>query len=142
VEHSIESVNQLFKEKQITLNKELPAQELFSKIDRDKIQQVILNLLSNAIKFTEQNIRVKLEELEGNWVLYVEDNGSGVSTEMEELIFEKFYQAKNQTIRKPKGSGLGLAISRRIVHLHEGNLELIHKPEKGAMFCVSIPIVG
>jgi len=55
-------------------------------------------------------------------------------------VFEKFYQAKDQNIRKPKGSGLGLAISRRIVELHEGTLTLAPKEGKGARFCLCVPL--
>ncbi|QDK82002.1 hypothetical protein EXU85_26700 [Spirosoma sp. KCTC 42546] len=41
------------------------------------------------------------------------DNGVGIEPEVQQLIFEKFYQATSQTVRKPKGSGLGLAISKK-----------------------------
>ena len=39
------------------------------------------------------------------------------------MIFDKFYQSKNQNIIKPTGSGLGLAISKRIVEAHNGNIK-------------------
>lgn len=139
VEQSAAAIDQLLKEKGIVLIKDFKpcTNELCA--DADKIQQVLINLLSNAIKFTTDEIVLKLRYTNTHWNLYVEDNGPGIPQELKELIFEKFYQAKNQTIRKPKGSGLGLAISKRIMELHQGNLVLIDNPKKGAVFLLEVP---
>jgi signal transduction histidine kinase len=139
VEQSAISINQLLREKNIVIIKDFKpcVHDVF--IDEDKIQQVLINLLSNAIKFTKDEIVLKLRFTDTHWLLYVEDNGAGIPEELRDLIFEKFYQAKNQTIRKPKGSGLGLAISKRIMELHQGNLVLIDKPKSGAVFLLEVP---
>lgn len=60
--------------------------------------------------------------------------------ELELIIFEKFFQAKNQPIRKSKGSGLGLAISKKIVQLHEGKIGVSSEATKGAKFTFTIHI--
>ena len=60
--------------------------------------------------------------------------------ELCEIIFEKFFQAKNQTIRKPKGSGLGLAISKKIIQLHEGKIGVTANIPTGARFTFTLPI--
>ncbi|GAB4012473.1 hypothetical protein GCM10028808_28680 [Spirosoma migulaei] len=72
--------------------------------------------LSDAIKFSPANtghVRACLH-LGDTWAdSRATDNGVGIEPEVQQLIFEKFYQATSQTVRKPKGSGLGLAISKK-----------------------------
>ena len=69
----------------------------------------------------------------------ISDNGRGIKPDMQKVIFEKFFQAKNQTIRKPKGSGLGLAISKKIVDLHEGRIWVDSEVGKGSKFSFTVP---
>jgi signal transduction histidine kinase len=55
------------------------------------------------------------------------DDGKGIPEEEVPYIFDKFFQAKNQTSKKPLGSGLGLAISKKIVEYHQGKIEVCRK---------------
>jgi Na+/proline symporter/signal transduction histidine kinase len=91
-------------------------------VDRDRIKQVFLNLLGNASKFAKSKVLVELSHKNGNFELSISDDGPGIPEEEIPMIFDKFYQAKNQDSRKPKGSGLGLPISKRIVEHHGGTL--------------------
>lgn len=128
-----ESMLQVFKEKGLKFEIQLGFDELELTIDEDRIKQVILNLLSNASKFAQN--RVILEaRCEGNDHLYitVTDDGKGVPEEEIPYIFDKFFQAKNQTSKKPIGSGLGLAISKKIVEYHGGS---IHVRREAGMTC-------
>ena len=50
------------------------------------------------------------------------DNGKGIPAAEQEHIFDKFFQARHQTTRKPEGTGLGLAITKKIVELHHGRI--------------------
>jgi signal transduction histidine kinase len=111
-------------------------------VDEDRILQVLLNLLSNAEKHApENNGKVSLTAyvIDGYLKVNVSDNGKGIKPELHKIIFEKFFQAKNQTIRKPKGSGLGLAISKKIIELHEGKIWVDSEPGKGSKFSFTIP---
>jgi len=54
------------------------------------------------------------------------------------MIFDKFYQSKNQNILKPTGSGLGLAISKKIVQAHGGSIKA-ENSGLGVTFTISIP---
>lgn len=76
---------------------------------------------------------------DANLLICVEDNGKGIAAEFHELIFDKFFQAKNQTMRKPEGSGLGLAISRKIVEGHGGRLWVESELGQGARFYLELP---
>ena len=59
--------------------------------------------------------------------------------EERELIFEKFYRAKDRRISSVTGTGLGLAISSRIVEAHRGKLHVSSKVGEGSTFIVEIP---
>ena len=58
-----------------------------------------------------------------------------------EFVFEKFYQSKNQNLRKPVGSGLGLAICKKIMLAQNGDIKVKNK-EIGVTFEIYLPIKG
>jgi len=109
--------------------------------DRDKLMQVFINLIGNAIKFSENNttIEIHLSRMENSVYIEIKDMGHGIDPLYHDLIFDRFFQAKDQTILKPKGSGLGLAISKKIVELHKGKIYVKESSEKGTTFAMNIP---
>ncbi len=112
--------------------------------DHDKLVQVIVNLISNAIKYCEPNkgeIIVATHYVEGQIYTSVQDNGAGIDKNSQRLIFDKFFQAEDQTIKKPKGSGLGLAISKKIIELHHGQIWVESEVGKGSKFTFMISAV-
>ncbi|MFT4061664.1 MAG: sensor histidine kinase [Edaphocola sp.] len=110
--------------------------------DKDLMHQVIYNLLANAIKFSPAGakVTVALHAAADSYSLSVSDEGPGIPAEVRELIFDKFFQAKNQTVKKPVGTGLGLAISKKIVEMHTGNIWVEPAPSGGSVFIFSAPI--
>ncbi|PQJ10465.1 histidine kinase [Flavipsychrobacter stenotrophus] len=138
----VHALQPLANEKKATLTFHPSSSMYLVQCDSDLIRQVIYNLISNAIKFVPGqtgmiNIRVRIEYEELQ--VWIEDNGKGVPNELHELIFDKFFQAKNQTIQKPEGSGLGLAISKRIMDMHNGRIWVESEPGKGANFIFGLP---
>jgi len=140
IQESINSIKSLADEKKLNLLVDVDPELLNMILDKDKMMQVLINLLSNAVKFTESGglIQVSALRRDDQVVLSVKDTGRGIEPEYQELIFDKFFQARNQTIRKPKGSGLGLAICRKIVELHGGTIEVLSEPGKGATFVITL----
>ncbi len=137
----IEGMQQLVAEKQININVTEFSHLVIA--DEDKITQVLINLISNAVKFVPQNtgeISIECSLVSGMINLVVSDNGKGIDPQFHELIFDKFYQAENQTIRKPKGSGLGLAICKKIMQLHGGDISLRSILGQGSEFTIIFPI--
>lgn len=109
-------------EKKIQFSTQLSQEPLWSEVDKDRILQVILNFLSNAVKFAKTKIVVSSYSKQNFIEIAVFDDGKGVPNQLRDAIFEKFFQAENQNIRKPKGSGLGLAISKKIIQYHKGSI--------------------
>ncbi|MBJ7428913.1 MAG: histidine kinase, partial [Bacteroidia bacterium] len=129
------------KDKKIELLFQKPNSMLLVHADKDLIQQVVVNLLSNALKFTPENgqIQIIITELLNDVQICIMDNGKGIAAELHELIFDKFFQARNQTIKKPEGTGLGLAICKRIIEMHNGKIWVESEIEKGSRFTFTIP---
>jgi Na+/proline symporter/signal transduction histidine kinase len=134
-----DSMTQVFKEKELDFQIQIDVDALQLLLDEDRIKQVILNLLSNASKFAKSKIRLLAYLEEDELVIEVKDDGKGVPSEEIPFIFDKFFQAKNQTSKKPIGSGLGLAISKKIVEYHGGKISVKNK-EGMTCFCFTLPI--
>lgn len=131
----------LAREKNIHFETLVPNSMLLLRADKDLLQQVIVNLLGNSMKFTAEGGSIKVNVVEENeWVcVSVSDTGKGIPVEWQPFIFDKFFQAINQTVKKPVGTGLGLAICKRIVEMHGGSIEVKSELGKGAHFRFMIP---
>ncbi|MDF1503018.1 ATP-binding protein [Roseisolibacter sp. H3M3-2] len=112
--------------------------------DRDRMTEVLSNLLSNAFKFTETGGRVELTAVaapKGAVRLAVRDTGAGIPAEQLAHVFDKFFQADNQSAATHKGSGLGLAIAREIVEAHGGGIHVASTRGAGTTFTIELPAV-
>ena len=145
-QEAAEAVGQLARDKGIVLHLEVPATLPPLPADRDRLMQVLINLLSNAVKACPPGRAGRISILA--WpaadalLLCVEDNGKGIALAEQHQIFDKFFQARHQSLRKPEGSGLGLAITKKLVELHQGRIWVESAPEQGARFFVELPLVG
>lgn len=108
--------------------------------NRELLAQVWLNILGNAIKFVETNgtIRVLLYKSKNSVTVSVEDNGMGMSPEVMQRIYEKFYQGDRS--HSTSGNGLGLALVKRIVDLHQGNIQVSSEEREGTVFLVELSV--
>ncbi len=139
IQEALESMLQVFHEKNLCLRLGLVENILPIYADKDQLLQVILNLISNATKFAKHKITVATKMDDEHICISVADDGPGIKPELHELIFEKFYQAEDQNIRKPKGSGLGLAICKKIVQYHQGHIWVESQEGGYSKFIFRIP---
>ncbi len=106
--------------------------------DQDRLTQVFLNLMQNAVQHTQDGQVIALggERTPAGVMLWVRDEGEGMSEEMVEHVFERFYRG---TREKDAGAGLGLAIVKAMVEAHEGSIAVESRPGAGARFTISLP---
>ncbi|KAJ5283440.1 hypothetical protein N7505_001420 [Penicillium chrysogenum] len=64
----------------------------------------------------------------------VKDTGVGISDQAQWRLFERFTQASPRTESIYGGSGLGLNVSRKLCHLHGGEIGASSKEGKGSTF--------
>ena len=111
------------------------------KIDRTKINQLMVILIDNAIKYTEEGDCIEISTFlkDGKCIIEVKDTGIGVSEEGLTRIFERFYRDDKARNRETGGTGLGLSIASTIVKAHGGNIKASHNTPKGTIFTIKLP---
>lgn len=104
-------------------------------LDKEALPRAFINLLDNALKFSpaQGQVKVSLYKDNSKVVIEVADQGPGLDTEEQKLLFERFYHTG-------KGTGLGLKIARHIVEGHFGKIELESQKGRGSVFKIILPL--
>ncbi len=112
--------------------------------DMHRTRQSVLALMDNAYKFTPNNgeIVVSLQATESEGVFSVKDNGSGISLDEQEKIYNRFYQIESSSTRENSGMGLGLSICKDIVEAQGGRLWVESIKGEGCKFAFSLPLAN
>ncbi|MEO7191231.1 MAG: ATP-binding protein [Vicinamibacterales bacterium] len=118
--------------------------------DSHQLRQLFSNLLANAFEAlgghgqveirtsllpAEDETSGSIEPIPAQVVIEVRDSGPGIAADDLERIFKPFFTTK------PQGTGLGLAIVRKVVDAHDGRIDAISAPGRGAAFRVTLPLV-
>ncbi len=143
--------------KDISFAQHTVPEQIETNFDPDIIEKVVSNLISNAIKYTQPGGSVDLSIYintvqnqpnepdkigNGKKILRIDikDNGIGIPTEKQGLIFERFYQLNNYTNGIHDGYGIGLALVSELTILHKGEITLRSSVGDGSLFMVSLPL--
>ena len=116
-------------------------ERIWLRTDLDRLSQVFLNLIENARKYCDATVpELRIEVWHDGAGLTIDfiDNGSGISTEDQNLIFEKFARIGHQKTGGAGGAGLGLTISREIIQRLGGDIEYL-PGQSGAAFRLRLP---
>jgi signal transduction histidine kinase/ActR/RegA family two-component response regulator/HAMP domain-containing protein len=121
---------------------ELTEEAPLADADPGRIRQIITNLMTNAHLYTDAGgrIAVRVGFDQGAVRVEVADNGRGMSAEVQERIFERFYRAGGRS--GEPGTGLGLPIARSLAELHGGTLTVASEPGAGSTFTLRLPRVA
>jgi len=120
----------------------IPDKLIMVPMDGKLIEQVLINLIDNAVKYTPVGsvIEINAYEKESVIVFEVADNGSGISKQAIEHIFNKFFTTGNKLTDGRRGVGLGLAICKSIVTAHGGTIEALNGKDGGSVFRFTLPL--
>lgn len=126
----------------LLLHCELPQKLPEVYADPVRISQVVENLLTNAVKFSPPGSPVTLaaREADGGVEVAVSDRGVGIAPEVQEKIFERFYQVDASKKRRFGGLGLGLAIVREILEQSNSRIEMESRQGEGSTFRFVLPL--
>ncbi len=112
-------------------------EEIIAKFDRTQLIRVVTNLVKNAIQAMPNNktpkIVINVGTNNGDVVITVADNGSGVSEDNKDKVFEPKFTTKTS------GMGLGLAMVKNIVETYKGSISFVSEKNKGTTFKVTFP---
>ena len=103
--------------------------------DPDQLKQVFLNITLNAFQAIhhEGETTIRTEQRGSSVFVEIEDNGSGMSPETKERLFELYYTTKHD------GGGIGMSICKNIVEAHEGRITFDSSLNKGTTFYIELP---
>lgn len=105
------------------------------------LTSAFLNLMENGCKYSKDKVvNVVLESHDSFAIIKFIDNGSGMSAEDINHLFEPFYRGTNT--QGKKGQGIGLSIVNKVISLHQGSITINSKPGKGSEFIVKLPVLG
>lgn len=143
--NTLELVSAVIKRKEIKVDISSDENLPFVHADTKQMQQVFINLIKNAADAIETSGFIRIYSYieksggknEGEYlVTSVEDNGAGISPEDIAKIFNPFFT------RKADGTGLGLPITQRIMHQHNGIIDVESKIGEGTTFYVKLPVTN
>ncbi|MBI3973655.1 MAG: diguanylate cyclase [Chloroflexi bacterium] len=128
----------------------LPPAPILCLVDPDRIGQIVANLLSNALRYAPDGpIAIRMVEHGGGGegggaaaeqvIIEVQDAGPGMEPEVLERVWEMFYRAPSAVTSSHRGAGIGLAVVKHIAQAHDGAVEAISTPGRGATFRVFLP---
>lgn len=121
----------------VEIQKEIPPNPLWVKVDVDQIRQAFMNVCINAMEAMPQGgvLRISVREnKKDNVMVRFSDTGKGVPKEVRTRIFEPFFTTKE------RGTGLGLFIAHRIITQHGGEIALTEGDRGGSTFTISLPL--
>jgi PAS domain S-box-containing protein len=144
VANLVEQHQLLVNDHQIVLEIESSSTLVVRKLDTARLAQVLHNLLTNAVKYSPENttitVGVQRDYAADKLVVWVRDQGFGISLEHQLHIFDRFYRERTQQNKHIEGLGLGLYLSHEIVIQHGGRMWLESTLGQGSTFFFSLPV--
>jgi CheY-like chemotaxis protein/two-component sensor histidine kinase len=145
IEHSLEIVRPLFDSKHHVLSVALPETPVWVHGDFSRLSQIFSNVLHNAAKYTADggDIALNVEVDRGSVSVRVRDNGIGIEPQFLPHVFEVFTQGYRGLDRSQGGLGVGLAVVRRLIELHQGEVNITSDgPAQGTEVSVRLPCIS
>lgn len=139
----MEELSDSAKKKGLKLNYKKPDELLpKTKIDEEKLRQVVMNLIDNAIKYTKKgNVTVTLKKVGKRIQFCVSDSGMGITKDDLGHLFKKFSRGEGTSVVHTEGTGLGLYVAKEMIEAHHGKIWAESEGDgKGASFYFELPI--
>lgn len=128
------------KAKHLSLEVEVPEDNVLVFLDRKKLVQTLLNLVSNAVKYTDVGGAVIRLTEDGDWIhLAVEDTGMGIKQEDQEKLFARFTQLESTVSQRVEGTGLGLVLANEFTTMQGGMITVDSTVGEGSTFTIRLP---
>lgn len=158
IKETINNLKPVYSKKNINVYFDTTIDHIKINIDPMRITQILSNLINNAVKFSKNNSKITILtflkdkndllsfdknslQYENYIIIKIIDEGKGMTPEILNKIFDKFYQAEDINTRKAQGAGLGLYISKEIINKHSGLIWAESEGiNKGSTFTIALPI--
>lgn len=141
IENAIEGLRTSFKFRRQKIIFEKPESPMMALIDPKLLLMVFDNLLDNAGKYSKdgKTITIKINQDKKNTLVYIHDEGVGISKEDMPKLFKKFIRIDNPLTNYVKGTGLGLYWVKKVLDLHGCKISVSSEVNVGSIFKITIP---
>ena len=114
----------------------------FVKGDKNRINAAMTNYIDNAVKYSPDGGQIEISLQQDKYILWfnVKDNGIGVSPEMANSLFTKFFRDKRAKAVYTEGTGAGLFIVKNIIEKHGGKVGYDPIKTGGSIFYFTLPV--
>ena len=138
LEEVIHNFKPILKQKKIVLESFIDDKEYYMMGDYYRLNQVLINLLKNAIEAMKEKgkLHIHTEVENQQLMIYIKDNGEGISGENLKKIVEPFFTTKEN------GTGLGVGLSIDIVKKHHGSIQYYSKQGIGTTVVLTFPLLS
>jgi signal transduction histidine kinase len=108
--------------------------------DETLLRTAFTNLMDNACKYSDNHrVEVLLDVSADAMKVHFQDQGVGISNEHLPQLFNTFYRVAST--QSTQGYGIGLALVKRIIDIHQGQIDITSQPGTGSTFTVSLPLI-
>ena len=128
------TLTRLHADRGVSIAVRVPA-DLFVKVQRQDLDEMLGNLLDNACKWARAHVQVECHPLNGNVVVQIDDDGVGIDPSLHRAVLQRGVRADQAA----PGSGFGLAIVRDLVELYGGAITLGAAPSGGLRAGLTLP---
>ena len=132
----INDIVQKYEKKNILFEKD---SDIFFNGRKNLIKRCLNNLLDNATSFSK-NIKLTQQRIKRNVLIFLEDDGPGISPSEYENVFKPFYKIDKSRNQTKSSVGLGLSIASDIIRSHGGNIELGRSEMGGLKIKIILPV--
>ena len=109
--------------------------ELWVRVQREDLDEMLGNILDNACKWAHSKITVQASQTGDQSVITIDDDGPGLDAALREVVLERGVRADEAA----PGSGLGLAIVRDLAEIYGGSITLDDSPLGGLRARILLP---
>lgn len=149
IEQAVMGLAARFRERNLTVDLDLPAELPSVQADRDSLYQIMLRLLSNAalcssagtgIMIRAKEQKMAIDEQESSFIrISVEDTGEGIAPEDYSKVFRRFYRAGQPLVQGLGERGVGMAVAKTLVEVNGGRIWVDSVVGQGSTFSFILP---
>lgn len=141
----IEGLDERFESKGLKVNSTVSGGGRYlANLDTGRLRQVFANLLENSLRYTDKggavHVSAEIDSSGERLIMRFDDSAPGVSDEVLDKMFERFFRAETSRSRTLGGSGLGLAICKNNMQMLGGTIEGFHSPLGGVRMQLNLPL--
>lgn len=143
IKDAIETIQPIADKHNVRITPPRNKQTFLVMADRRRTAQALLNLLSNAIKHSPENSTITLRTLilKKQVMVEVQDQGKGISTDIQSHLFNRFITPGSDEEQAELGLGLGLSVVKAIIEAQHGDVGFKNTGDEGAVFWFTLPMV-